>query len=381
MANIDEYRCDVQEDQRSAFQLSERVRRRVIFLLFEQHAAFKSAATDYRSRLFSSAEHKLTDAPHVAKQFTVIFYDEAQTMPAPQAVRSTYTVNVQFRQNLPIQPLKDYFQNSAAPFSKLEEYLNILNLMLSRCPNQSSDMVTAARGTKYCKIDRHNGRAALGGGLEVYPGYFRSARGSLSGLILNVNTAAATFFEEIRMDELIARWKLGFVPADEHKKGVELSRQFKGIRVRVSYDQVRAKTVHGIAIIEDHQQIPNADNVRFTRDKDPATGAPQSLTVTVNQHFSQAHPTAVRPNVDSLVLNVGSENRPVYIPSDLCHILPGQPDKHFIRHAEQTTNMINFACRRPELNKDMILQHGLPQLGIKQAGGPMNASILRCRHS
>jgi eukaryotic translation initiation factor 2C len=70
------------------------------------------------------------------------------------------------------------------------------------------------------------------------------------------------------------------------------------------------------------------------------------------------------------VLNVGTLDRPVYLPAELCEALPGQPCTAELGLI-QRQNMIKFSCRRPPQNYDSIMTEGLNLMGI--SGGHTKA--------
>lgn len=65
------------------------------------------------------------------------------------------------------------------------------------------------------------------------------------------------------------------------------------------------------------------------------------------------------------VVNVGTRERPVYLPMEVCDIIPGQGfggEPSMI----QRQNMIRFSCRRPPQNYDSIVTDGLDIMGISE---------------
>lgn len=73
---------------------------------------------------------------------------------------------------------------------------------------------------------------------------------------------------------------------------------------------------------------------------------------------------------DAIVVDVGSDQHPVYIPSNLLRVLPGNRYRHAMV-GEQQTSMIRTACRPASIdkhnnpsNKTLIRATGLPLLNI-----------------
>jgi eukaryotic translation initiation factor 2C len=64
------------------------------------------------------------------------------------------------------------------------------------------------------------------------------------------------------------------------------------------------------------------------------------------------------------LINVGTNNRPIYLPPEICEILPGQTYRGHLS-PDATLSMIDFSCRPPAENAEYIVNHGLPFLGLK----------------
>lgn len=77
---------------------------------------------------------------------------------------------------------------------------------------------------------------------------------------------------------------------------------------------------------------------------------------------------------DLPVVNVGTRDKPVYLPADVCEVEAGQPVKNKLS-PQQTQNMLRFAVmgRTPAQNAQSIATKGLGVLGI---GQPLNATLV-----
>lgn len=80
------------------------------------------------------------------------------------------------------------------------------------------------------------------------------------------------------------------------------------------------------------------------------------------------------------VINVGTRDKPVYLPVEVCEVEAGQPVKNKLS-PKQTQNMLNFAVkgRMPAQNAQSIVTKGVGVLGI---GHPLNATLVSndCPH-
>lgn len=63
------------------------------------------------------------------------------------------------------------------------------------------------------------------------------------------------------------------------------------------------------------------------------------------------------------VVNVGNAQYPMWMPPELCIVMPGQVAKKVLS-PEQTQEMIKVACRRPAANAALIVGEGAQVMGI-----------------
>ncbi|KAJ6014512.1 hypothetical protein N7540_009103 [Penicillium herquei] len=256
----------------------------------------------------------------------------------------------------------------------------ILNIVLTRCPQNDKGIITTGKGRqKFFWIDERKQYADLGGGLEVLRGFFSSVRLGANRMLLNLNVNHGTF---IRGGEMI---RLTDEYVDTHGEDREGYNRFvKGIAVELlhlpGYEPLtpkhqklpQKKYIWGVATPEDGEG-PNRPrvariasspaNVQFWEsDKDDKTGQSGKYT-TVADYFKRKYPKyqslGKRP-----VLNLGTKQKPRYVPQEVCHVPKGQ-----IFNGELCTSqrqaMIKFSCRRPPDNFVSIMRDGLKVMGIE----------------
>ena len=94
-----------------------------------------------------------------------------------------------------------------------------------------------------------------------------------------------------------------------------------------------------------------------------------SLQVTLS-YFTLNNPWSIveygisleRPDLP--VINVGTKDKPSYLPPEICFIPPGQPYRDELPPIA-TSNMIKVACNSPADNSNFIVSDGLEFLGLK----------------
>lgn len=88
-----------------------------------------------------------------------------------------------------------------------------------------------------------------------------------------------------------------------------------------------------------------------------------SLTNAATAHKRETNPTLP-------VVNVGSRERPTYLPAEVCEVLPGQ-NANTKLSPEQTQKMISFAVRKPWANAESIVRNGLNTAGLSAQTNPL----------
>ncbi|ERF75533.1 hypothetical protein EPUS_08438 [Endocarpon pusillum Z07020] len=360
---------------------SKRRERRVLQLLLDQYPACKSAATDYRERLVSIKQLTEKNLPRTLE----VFYHEIGDTPVHGADALKYYVTVSYLKKLELGSLHDYLggSSSGSQYTAKDETVAALNLLLGRHTNQSTHVSKIGRGRVFDQRTTQPLRAPLRGGLEAAVGFEKSVRIARAGLLLNLNAATSAFYVPLRMDELIKQWTDEACPRNyrENKNAwqvqhlVKLERFLKGLQVRATYAPRRFHSVWGIARASNGSNRPIPDQVMFDLEKKDEHGnAISSESITVFEYFRRKH--GIRTATDCLVVDVGSQDRSIFIPANLLDVLPGNFYRHVLLGAQQST-MIQFACRparianSPTPNHGLITNSGVPMLGIR-AQRPLN---------
>jgi hypothetical protein len=74
------------------------------------------------------------------------------------------------------------------------------------------------------------------------------------------------------------------------------------------------------------------------------------------------------------VVNVGNKEHPMYLPAEVCVVLPGQPIGRRLSPL-QTQEMITFACRKPWENANSIVGDGRAVLGLNPAANSISVGV------
>ncbi|KAF7503682.1 hypothetical protein GJ744_003360 [Endocarpon pusillum] len=362
---------------------SKRRERRVLQLLLDQYPACKSAATDYRECLVSTEQLTEENFPTTLR----VLYHEIGDPPSHGADALKYYVTVSYLKKLELGPLHDYLGESSpgSQYTAKDETVAALNLLLGRYTNQATHVSKIGRGRVFDQRTTHSLRQPLRGGLEAVVGFEKSVRIAKAGLLLNLSAATSAFYMPLQMDELIDQWTNEACPhnyqggryAYQVRHLAKLERFLKGLQVRATYAPRRFHSVWGIARASIGSNRPTSDQVTFDLEhKDEHGKVISRESITVLEYFKREH--GIQDATDCLVVDVGSQDKSIFIPANLLNVLPGNFYRHVLLGAQQST-MIQFACRparigtpdSPTHNHGLITNSGVPMLGIS-AQRPLN---------
>ncbi len=317
---------------------SQRMRRRILYLLLNQYAQdFARAATDYSATLVSigpvsnsgttspptsqtlpsmadlslttqsSPSNQISLQPQgVSVQFEVNYYGECEERPRDPP--TLYTVTLDSGKDISIKSLIDFVSQllqdpgNGKPKEDVfapETVVTALNILLAHKPNQAEDVVNISRNSFFNTTAEE--REALTGGLEAYIGFTRSVKLATDRLLLNVNATASAFYVPGTLEGLMIQ---AFRPHNQirFEDRVLVTKFIKGLRVVALYGKKRVYTVFGLPKWDHFNQRPTANNLTFTRDAVDAAGQPkidaptgeleqESLTVRQYLENSMLRPT------------------------------------------------------------------------------------------
>lgn len=74
--------------------------------------------------------------------------------------------------------------------------------------------------------------------------------------------------------------------------------------------------------------------------------------------------------------NVGTQDRPVYVPFEFCFTTPGQPFRRLL-NPDQTQEMIEYAVQPPNYNALLITDRSLPMYKLRDANSQADSIVGR----
>ncbi|KAI0850636.1 Piwi-domain-containing protein [Daldinia vernicosa] len=335
---------------------------RVVKLLLDQNEDLKSlwVVTDFANTLVS--REKLPE-----KSFDVRYNDEVNVRTGDNAV--TYIVKIEYKETLSIDYLVQYLKDPTKPCSTevLGKIVQALNIFINHCPQDSKDYITIGSSRSF-PLSRSS-RTRLPYSCFAIKGYYSSIRVATSRILVNINVTHSVFHDKARLDtimsEFIKKWD------DNTATFQKLAASLKGVRIEYGYlkDKAgknirRVKTIFGLASPEDG-----------TADKDTTKKQPRvpkygakadevdfwfnNKYITVFEFFKTVHKITVDNTLP--LINIGSSERPTYLPPDLCYVLSDQRAKI----ARYDNDMISHIPKyKPWENARDIEQGGLKAIGF-----------------
>ncbi|OAT14109.1 RNA interference and silencing protein, variant [Blastomyces gilchristii SLH14081] len=304
-----------------------------------------------------------------------------------------YTLKVTRTGTLQVSALVDYLSSTSANavFGGKEEVIQALNVVMGYYPKDSEHIANVGTNKHFFINPPDVEKWDLTGGLEVLRGFFGSVRAATARILLNVQISNVAVFAEGPLPRVM----MSFFQSYGHSMG-KLDRFLKSVRVQLTHmkkvgsdgrEVLPIKTILGVATIDDGRGMKNKPRVQrvgagpkdVTFYKEPNAddemlGANTSSTagayVSVFEFFRDIRKITLE-NPDLPVVNIGSRERPIYLPPDVCIVLPGQAPNMTLS-TTQTQQMIKFAVRRPALNAKSINTKGAQILGASQ---PANSTL------
>jgi eukaryotic translation initiation factor 2C len=330
-------------------------RRHQILTLLLSQGPFHAAATDYYDLIVSATAID-------QQSFVVDLPDNRQNVQTQQIIQRTWTVTLDLISTLSCDSLRIYQEQGN--FDNCAEVINALNLMVSRVPAQSNTISRHGRTADRFFSFTAN-KQNLGGGLEAAFGFRRSVRPLQGGLMLQLSNSAAAFYREIRVDRLINEF-IGVGPnnnsfAQKLLNGhATLQRFLRTVKVQKSYG---GREIHSIWEIPKNKrsgQLLRPNDISFEADIEG-----KKMKVTLPDYLRRKY--NIFRTESNIVIDVGSDGRPVYVPADKLQVLPGNLYRKLL-DSNQTASMVEAAARTPGTNLLDIESNGTAMFALGSTG-------------
>ncbi|CAM6009780.1 unnamed protein product [Sphagnum balticum] len=219
-----------------------------------------------------------------------------------------------------------------------QEALQVLDIVLRELPTHRYSPV----GRSFYSPNLGT-RQSLGDGLESWRGFYQSIRPTQMGLSLNIDMSSTAFIEpktvmEFIRDLLNRDISRGLSDADR----IKIKKSLRGVKVEVTHrgSMRRKYRVSGLTTKATNELVFPVDEI----------GTMKSVT----EYFKETYGYVIRhPFLPCL--QVGNDQRPNYLPMEVCKIVEGQRYSKRLNE-RQITALLRVTCQRPRERENDILQ-------------------------
>ncbi|KOS19838.1 Protein argonaute 1B [Escovopsis weberi] len=278
------------------------------------------------------------------------------------------TINGPFEAN--IDTLKKFLTSmddgpgEAAVLPRYPDIIDSLNVIFGHGPRSKMNEITAVGASRYFSFGNdqtikeltHNWRA-----LAAMRGYFQSVRIGTGRLLLNTNITHGVFRLSGKMTKIFKDLNIAPVQ-DRDYRGIRMLKAFAKFlpkaRVKATFrlangkEVSRVKIIHGLAV---------ATDVRRAVDRPPkfspkwAFPGPKEVSFWLKDDSGGGKYTTV--------FDYYRQNKPTYFPAEFVELEAGQSIKASLS-MDETTAMLEFACRSPYSNALSISTESRKVLGL-----------------
>ncbi|KAN0105642.1 Piwi domain containing protein [Russula decolorans] len=309
------------------------VKRRIFQLAENTH---DWASNGLKDRVAHDSSAKMVAANVLPQPLTinVPFFEEDDKSAVGQEMKE-YTLTIKYIQPIETNGLQQYLVGHAQYRNyDILPVISALNLILSAHPNRTQAGGGVMVGRNRFFFPSASPPFPLGGGLEAWRGFYSSVRPSFKQLMVNVNVCTTAFYSEGNLAEAM----------------IVFEQASFGARMSAFVQRLRPNS------------MPSNINSKLKN-----LGA----WFTVEEYFRRKYKINLRyPNLP--LVDVGGTKN-IYLPAEVCTILPGQPFRGKLPD-EQTGEMIKMAANPPNVNANAITVAGLRELGFMR--GPTISPVL-----
>ncbi|KIJ59485.1 hypothetical protein HYDPIDRAFT_118463 [Hydnomerulius pinastri MD-312] len=271
----------------------------------------------------------------------VVFLEEGETQPRTRA--KTYMVSIVSSGELDTRKLTDF--TDGKPESRDYDFAPLVgayNLVLQY--HASHTGVRVGKNRYFFPSDARQ-PLELSPGVEAWRGFFLSARPVYKELMVNVGVCMTAFYKPGNLADAIQ----------------EFGRMSNGAVLRRLAQKLKVTTSHlGYLQTKPLKKIMDttSKNTFFPCDEF------KSPKMSVADYFKRKYKKTLKfPDLPVVDIAGPNAKHPIYVPPEMCEILPGQPFRGKLNDKE-TSQMIRYACNPPAVNARTIVNQGLPTLGL-----------------
>lgn len=306
------------------------VMKELVRLYRETYLGGRLPAYDGRKSLYTAGA-----LPFSSKEFQVTLIDEDDGSGSERRQRN-FKIVIKFASRADLHHLGMFLAGKQADAP--QEALQVLDIVLREMPTASFCPVGRSFYSPY--LGR---RQQLGEGLESWRGFYQSIRPTQMGLSLNIDMSSTAFVEPLPVIDFVAELLNRDMsrPLSDSDR-VKIKRALRGIKVEVTHrgNMRRKYRISGLT-------SQSTRELTFPVDE-------RGTMKSVVQYFQETYGFTIQ-HTNLPCLQVGNQQRPNYLPMEVCKIVEGQRYSKRLND-RQITALLKVTCQRPHEREKDILQ-------------------------
>ncbi|EEF36112.1 protein argonaute 1 [Ricinus communis] len=307
------------------------VMEQLVKLYRESHLGKRLPAYDGRKSLYTAGP-----LPFISKEFKITLIDEDDGSGGQRRERE-FRVVIKLAARADLHHLGLFLQGRQADAP--QEALQVLDIVLRELPT-----------TRYCPVGRSfyspdlGRRQPLGEGLESWRGFYQSIRPTQMGLSLNIDMSSTAFIEPLPVidfvNQLLNR-DVSSRPLSDADR-VKIKKALRGVKVEVTHrgNMRRKYRISGLTSQATRE-------LTFPVDE-------RGTMKSVVEYFYETYGFVIQ-HTQWPCLQVGNQQRPNYLPMEVCKVVEGQRYSKRLNE-RQITALLKVTCQRPQERERDIMQ-------------------------
>ncbi|TYH41474.1 hypothetical protein ES332_D12G319500v1 [Gossypium tomentosum] len=298
------------------------VMEQLVKLYRESHLGKRLPAYDGRKSLYTAGP-----LPFVSKEFKITLTDEDDGSGQPRRDRD-FKVVIKLAARADLHHLGLFLQGRQADAP--QEALQVLDIVLRELPT-----------TRYCPVGRSfyspdlGRRQPLGEGLESWRGFYQSIRPTQMGLSLNIDMSSTAFIEPLPVIDFVTQLlNRDFSRPLSDADRVKIKKALRGVKVEVTHrgNMRRKYRISGLTSQATRELTFPVDD--------------RGTMKSVVEYFHETYGFIIQ-HTQWPCLQVGNQQRPNYLPMEVCKIVEGQRYSKRLNE-KQITALLKVTCQRPQ---------------------------------
>ncbi|CAL9127759.1 unnamed protein product [Musa acuminata var. zebrina] len=297
----------------------------------ESYLGGRLPAYDGRKSLYTAGP-----LPFTSREFQILLVDEDDGSGTERRQR-TFRVVIKLAARVDLHHLDMFLSGRQADAP--QEALQVLDIVLRELPT-----------TRYFPVGRSfyspdlGRRQPLGDGLESWRGFYQSIRPTQMGLSLNIDMSSTAFIEPLPVIDFVTQLLSRDVRARPLSDAdrVKIKKALRGVKVEVTHrgNMRRKYRISGLTSQATRE-------LTFPVDE-------RGTMKSVVQYFQETYGFTIQ-HTNLPCLQVGNQQRPNYLPMEVCKIVEGQRYSKRLNE-RQITALLKVTCQRPQERELDILQ-------------------------